>query len=174
MNEYFFLLADNLHLRPVMPEAHPFGPRLHPHMSGLEIASIKDPVIAYFDSGEGVLVDCLDRPAVLVSNALKRMIETRQEKTRFVPVQLYDTREKENPLYFLGVYPKVKCLSDKSEFHTTRTIKRAVLDKDAIPDVPVFQAEELSENRLIFRLDLAEAVLGAGLVGITFQGLEVL
>jgi hypothetical protein len=156
-----------------MPEAHPFGPRLHRLMSGLEIASIKSPVIAYFDSPEGILLDYLDSPAMLVSNALKRIIEARQEKTHFVPVQLYDIRENENPMYYLGVYPKVKCLSDESEFYTTRMIKRAVLAGEKIPNVPVFQAEEMLENRLIFRLDIAEAVLGAGLTGITFQDIEV-
>jgi hypothetical protein len=173
MSAYFFLMQDKTHLRPVMPEAHPFGPRLHHLMSGPEIASVKSPVIAYFDSREGILLDYLDRPAMLVSNALKRIIEAHQEKAHFVPVQLYDVWEKESPLYYLGVYPKVKCLSDKSEFYTTRMIKRAVLAGKKIPDVPVFQAEEMLENRLIFRLDIAEAVLGAGLTGIMFQDIEV-
>ena len=172
MSAYFFLIQDAEHPRPVLPEAHPFGPRLRPKMSRFEIASIKDPVIAYFDGEEGVLTDFLDRPATLVSDALKRIIAARQEKARFVPVQLYDIREKANPLYWLGVYPEVKCLSAESRFYPTRMIERAVLDEKKIPDVPVFRAEELIEDRLILRLDIAEAILGAGLVGIRFSDIE--
>jgi hypothetical protein len=52
-------------------------------------------------------------------------------------------------------------------------IKRAVLDEKMIPNVPVFRAKELLEDRLILRLDIAEAIFGAGLTGIRFSDIEI-
>jgi hypothetical protein len=91
------------------------------------------------------------------------------------PETIFRSRiSKDLDLVRFAVYSTVKyAISAESEFYETRMIKRAVLDKGRIPDIPVFRAEDLLENRLIFRLDIAEAVLGAGLSGIVFQDIEV-
>jgi hypothetical protein len=173
--KYFWLRQDTRNIRPVRLEAHPLAPKLYPQMTQLEIASVKDAVICYFDSdGGGAVLDILLQPTLLVSDMLKRIMLTYQTQLYFAPVQFYDVgrRGAGNPLYWLGVYPLLDCLSASGEFYPNGLMKRMVLSGDKIPDRAVFMPAGMLEKRLILRRDLAESVLRRNPAGIEFSEVE--
>jgi hypothetical protein len=175
MSEYFWLTLDDQKMKPIFPVLHPEGPELRPDMSQLEIASIRYGVVGYFNDEDGVITDILTQPAFLVSDGLKRLLTAYQRQAAFRAVQLYDIHQDSvnNPLYWIGIYPALPCLSAQSEFYPNGLVKRLVLDRARIPRRAFFQPADLLERRLIVRLDLAESIARRPFTGVKLVEVEV-
>jgi hypothetical protein len=174
MDKYFLLTQDTDHLSPILPKMHPAGVKLSANMSRLEIAMMRETAVGYFDANEGVALDLLLRPAMLVSDAVKQVMAAYQNKVIFRHVHLFGVFGKE-PLsmtYWIGAYPRVKCLSDRSEYFPNGMLKKPAPDSEKIPDCAFFTYEETQSPHLVMRMDLVESLLRRELTGLKFEEIE--
>lgn len=117
-------------------------------------------------------IDFIEKPVLLVSDNLKKILNKYDKKIFFKPVVLCDRKEEKQDLYWLMVLDSIDCLSPKSEFNKNGTIKRLIIDEKKIGNFKIFKVNEVMEDLVIIRLDVAESLLRRDFTGIKLKKVE--
>lgn len=119
-------------------------------------------------SRETVFTDIVTAPFLLVSEAVKEILEAYEPTIKYKEMVLLDTETPKYALYYLPVLDVVDCLSrEKTKFNLMGvTILEMALDRDKIPDKSIFKLVNDLESYILVRLDLAESLLRRDLLGI--------
>lgn len=122
-----------------------------------------------------VFTDIVDSPFLMVSELIKKVICMYQPETIFKEIILLDAVYEKSRRYFLPVFRKQHCLSEKSILNLDRSvIKQGILSRSKLNDQAVFRIGDVKNNYTVGRLDFVESILKRGAVGVglTELGME--
>ncbi len=119
-------------------------------------------------------IDFLEHPVPLVSDRVKQLMEKYEEGLFFKPVVLADPKQMRQDLYWVIIPNMVECLSSRSEFHKTGTIKHLIIDSKKVGGIHIFRIAESIEDQILVSLKVAESLLRHEFMGIGLKQVETL
>lgn len=138
-------------------------------MEKLEELERQFPVL---EKGEMVYTDLIEKPIMLISDAVKQLVEKYVPNMPFKAVVLTDMPKLMQTLYWLVIPPKVRCLSAQTEFHLDGTLKKLVIDEQLAAPYSFFQIEGIKEQFVVVNIELAESILRRDFRGIRLQKIQ--
>ncbi|ACA41077.1 serine protease [Lysinibacillus sphaericus] len=138
-------------------------------MEELEELERQFPVL---EKGEMVYTDLIEKPIMLLSDAVKQLVEKYEPQMPFKAVVLMDIPKVMQTLYWLVIPPKVPCLSAQTEFHLDGTLKKLVIDEHLAAPYPIFQIEGIKEHYIVVNIELAESILRRDFRGIRLRKIQ--
>lgn len=128
----------------------------------------KRELLGIWASSQTVFTDIVTAPFLLVSEAVKEIMEAYEPTIKYKEMVLLDRDTPKYALYYLPVLDIVDCLSrEKTKFNMMGvTILEMALDREKIPDKSIFKLVNGTANYILVRLDLAESLLRRDLLGI--------
>jgi len=138
-------------------------------MEELEELERQFPVL---EKGEMVYTDFIEKPIMLISDAVKQLVEKYVPNMPFKAVVLTDMPKLMQALYWLVIPPKVRCLSAQTEFHLDGTLKKLVIDEQLAAPYSFFQIEGIKEQFIVVNIELAESILRRDFRGIRLQKIQ--
>lgn len=142
-----------------------------------KIELLDDIKVAYFSGEEKEeIVDVLIDPVFMVSDNIKRLVNSYDENIEYKGLQIYskDENVKEYPLYWIPLLQEIDCLHYTSKFYPNGLIEDLVLDIDKIYNKHIFKIANIVEERIIISLKLSESILRRIPYGVNFTKVEVL
>lgn len=117
---------------------------------------------------ETIFTDIVTAPFLLVSEAVKEILEAYEPTLKYKEMVLLDTDTPKYALYYLPILDIIDCLSrEQTKFNAMGvTILEMAIDKDKVPDKSIFKLVNGTANYILVRLDLAESLLRRDLLGI--------
>lgn len=138
-------------------------------MEELEELERQFPVL---EKGEMVYTDFIEKPIMLISDAVKQLVEKYVPNMPFKAVVLTDMPKLMQTLYWLVIPPRVRCLSAQTEFHLDGTLKKLVIDEQLAAPYSFFQIEGIKEQFIVVNIELAESILRRDFRGIRLQKIQ--
>ncbi|WBF54501.1 serine protease [Lysinibacillus sp. JK80] len=138
-------------------------------MEELEELERQFPVL---EKGEVVYIDLIEKPIMLISDAVKQLVEKYVPNMPFKAVVLTDMPKLMQTLYWLVIPPRVRCLSAQTEFHLDGTLKKLVIDEQLAAPYSFFQIEGIKEQFIVVNIELAESILRRDFRGIRLQKIQ--
>lgn len=138
-------------------------------MEELEELERQFPVL---EKGEMVYTDLIEKPIMLISDAVKQLVEKYVPNMPFKAVVLTDMPKLMQTLYWLVIPPRVRCLSAQTEFHLDGTLKKLVIDEQLGAPYSFFQIEGIKEQFIVVNIELAESILRRDFRGIRLQKIQ--
>ncbi|KGR87811.1 hypothetical protein [Lysinibacillus boronitolerans] len=138
-------------------------------MEELEELERQFPVL---EKGEMVYTDLIEKPIMLISDAVKQLVEKYVPNMPFKAVVLTDMPKLMQTLYWLVIPPRVRCLSTQTEFHLDGTLKKLVIDEQLAAPYSFFQIEGIKEQFIVVNIELAESILRRDFRGIRLQKIQ--
>jgi len=133
---------------------------------------IKDFTVVYVEGKDKVIPDLIDRPVVLMSDPLKKVIEMYDDEALFKCTVLAHPAEEMQQTYWLLLVDRLDCLSDLTEYDPWGRPSRIVLDRNKAKGHAIFRIAGIDDPRLVINLDVAESILRRDLWGIVLEPLE--
>ncbi len=170
--KYFELKADPDLSNPIQMQK--IDTRIYKNgISKENFDAIKRLHIAYFDHSEQTeICDAIYEPALMVSDALRRVFVLYEPKMEFKGVQLFanDLEDNTAPLYWMPYIEPVVCLSTESKKYPNGMLEKLVLDRNAsIENRHIFRVAEILEYKIIVSLPVAESIIRRQMTGISFE-----
>lgn len=140
--------------------------------------SYKELSVYFFDyiEGETEITSILTSPIFLIDKKISDLFVLYQPNMQMKGIQLFSTdpdEKKKAVLYYLPDIPKIDCLSDKVRINPNGTINEILLNKDKVPEYPIFMLERIAEQKVIINEDVAESLLRRNLYGIGLKKIEI-
>jgi hypothetical protein len=126
------------------------------------------PNISFYQVDSSVItqhVDWLDRPRVIISDAMKLLLEKYNPRLRFKAIHCIDQAASLQTTYWIAEIPAVECISPHSQFHNNGTIKKLLLDDKKIKKEHIFMIANVVESYIVISLELAESILRRSMTG---------
>jgi hypothetical protein len=151
-----------------------------PHPEGMtrrqpgETPQAEDDLEQYFlkEQAETTEVDFLARPAPLVSDRLKQLLERLDQTCGFTPVVFCDLKHESQSLYWrLNPLP-LQCCVDL-EFNKDQTLQKLILNAALPVNLRMFKIDRVTDSLIFFNLIVVESILRRGLTGLKFTKIEV-
>lgn len=118
--------------------------------------------------------DILDRQLFLVSEKLKKLLEKYESFLEFKTMVLIDQENCKTIQYYLPIFDKIACLSEKSQLNLDKSvINKIILTESVIGDKSIFKIDGVTNTYIIIRLDIAESILRRDFKGITLTSVDV-
>ncbi|MEC0127799.1 hypothetical protein [Paenibacillus pabuli] len=133
---------------------------------------IKDFTVVYVEGKDRIIPDLIDRPVVLMSDPLKKVIEMYDDDALFKCVVLAHPAEEMQQTYWLLLVDRLECLSDLTEYDPWGRPSRIIIDRKMAKGHAVFRIAGIDDQRLVINLDIAESILRRDLWGISLEPLE--
>jgi hypothetical protein len=164
--EYFILTQDSRINGPRLPkELIDLVPRKI--TTTQKDKQVTEPLaFSLYDSQDWEYSAIIDRPVYLVNTGVKNILEKYDRNIKSTPVMFNDVEKMKQHLYWLTEIRAVDCVAEESVFNPDRTIRKLVLDKKKIRDIPVFRIGNILEEYVVVRLDVAESLLRREFYGI--------
>jgi hypothetical protein len=125
------------------------------------------------EQAEHVVVDFLARPAALVSDQLKQLLERLDKTCVFTPVVFCDLKHSSQLLYWrLNPLP-LQCRIDDLEFVPDRTLQKLTLNAAPPVNLRIFKIDRIADSLFFFNLIVVESILRRGLTGLKFTKVEL-
>lgn len=170
--EYFIMTQDRL-----LDEKMVLFDGLRAATRTLEVSreraqEIKDFTVVYVDGKDRVIPDLIDRPVVLMSDSLKKVIEMYDDDALFKCVVLVHAVEEVQQTYWLLLVDRLDCLSELTEYDPWGRPSRIVIDPKKAKGHAIFRIADIDDQRLVINLDIAESILRRDVWGITLEPVE--
>jgi hypothetical protein len=139
-----------------------------------ETPQAEDELKQYFlkEQTENTDVDFLVRPAPLVSDRLKQLLERLDKTCGFAPVVFCDLKHESQSLYWrLNPLP-LQCCVDL-EFANDQTLRKLTLNAALLVNLRVFKIDRIADSLIFFNLIVVESILRRGLTGLKFTKVEL-
>ncbi|MCW3791437.1 hypothetical protein OM416_07590 [Paenibacillus sp. LS1] len=134
---------------------------------------LKDLTVVFVHGENKIVPDFIDRPVVLVSDELKKVMEMHDDNIMFKCAVLTNVVEETQLTYWLILVDRLDCLSSLSEYDPWGRPTRIVIDKHKAAGHAVFRIAGIDDKRLIINLDVTESVLRRELWGMTLESIEI-
>jgi hypothetical protein len=139
-----------------------------------ETPQAEDELEQYFlkEQAKNSEVDFLARPAPLVSDRLKQLLERLDQTCGFTPVVFCDLKHSTQSLYWrLNPLP-IQCCIDQ-EFTNDQTLRKLLLNAALPVDLRIFKIDRIADSLIFCNLIVVESILRRGLTGLKFTKVEV-
>lgn len=141
-----------------------------------EMAKLPERTILFLEENPDTLFsDIIELPFLLVSKMFWDASKMYGVTVRGKEMVLLDGMNGFAEIYYMPLYPRHECLSEKTVFNNDHSaIRKMVLDKNKIRNVPpVFAVSEVEKDCLICRLDFIESILRRGAKGIKLTQVQI-
>ena len=133
----------------------------------------KESSSVYINSNENTIYpDLIQAPVLMVSDKLYKLFNNYENTIIYKLAVLTDMERCIQKVYRLMLTDIIDALSDKSTYLKNGWIDKIVLDTNKIGDYNIFQIKAGVSIYLVVSLDVAEAMLKRGFVGINFIEVE--
>lgn len=158
MRNYFLIREDEQFgnkIRPIPVEVR--GQSFHniPNVSYVQVDS----------TGNAQHLDWMDRPRVIISDAMKLLLDKYNSNLQFKIIHAIDQVNSMQTTYWFVEIPAVECTSAQCQLNNNGTIKELSLDYSQIQKHHIFTIEDISEPYVVISLELAESMLRRSMRG---------
>lgn len=133
--------------------------------------------VAYYLNRPNIEIpDFINMPPFILSDKYKDIFSLLEPSIEFKGIQLYPDDKEENtpmPTYWLPYLEKTACLHKDSEIYDIGTVKKLILQKEAVIGKDIVRPTGTIEDIWLLSLTAAEAVLRRKPFGIKFEIVEV-
>lgn len=133
--------------------------------------------VAYFSGREYEEVcDILLEPTFMISDQLRKLFALYDKSIQFKGVQIFPTADesRQYPLYWVPLFPTVKCFHESTKKNDNGMLKKLVLSQDKIGNRQIFRLPDLIEYKVIVSMPVAESILRRRMYGVGLQKVEVI
>lgn len=141
-----------------------------------EISKLPERTILLLEENSDTLFsDVIEIPFLLVSKMFWDVSKMYGVPAKGKEMVLLDGVNGFAEIYYMPVFPKYECLSDKTVFNNDHSmIRKLILDKNKIKNAPpAFTVSEVEKEYLICRLDFVESILRRGAKGMKLTELQI-
>ncbi|MCC3378820.1 hypothetical protein ACFQ5D_08375 [Paenibacillus farraposensis] len=135
--------------------------------------AIKDLTVVFVNGDEDhVCPDFIERPVLLVSDTLKKVISMYDEHVIFKCAVLTNIKMESQSTYWLMLVDRLDCLSDQTVFDKAGRIQHIVIDLEKARGHAVFRIKGIDETMLVINLEITESILRRELFGMKIEKVE--
>lgn len=118
-------------------------------------------------------IKILITPFFLVSEEIRECLELYEPLLGFKEIVLLDKKYKQAQEYFLPTLDEVDCLTEKCEYHRSRShLLYTQIDLNKVGDKSIFYLTGISHNYVVVRLDVAESMIRRGARGFLLEEID--
>ena len=165
--EYFIMRQDPR----VYNAAEPTGADISGlrHMTREEINAVSMPINLYIKNTKAAeFPDYIEKPLMLVSEKLKKIMSKYQKDVIFKTVILIEKGTNRQEIYYLISAPQIDCASGETTYDKRGNINDLVIDEKKIGGARIFFTGK-NEKLILVRLDAAESILRRDSNGVLFE-----
>jgi hypothetical protein len=118
-------------------------------------------------------VDFIEHPVPLVSDRLKQLLKSFDQRCVFTPAVLGDIKRGAQYLYWRLIPPAFYCRATDLEFTEDRTLRQVTLPVSLPAHLRVFKVERVAEEMIFINLIVLESMLRRGFTGFKFTRIEL-
>ena len=131
-----------------------------------ELPLIQDISVLFMEGNkDSIYPDVIETPVFLVSDRLKRLLESYDPAVFYRRVALNQVKEKKQRMYWLLLTEKTECLDERSEY--------IILERGAVGERRIFKVKGLMTPKILVHVDVAESIMRRDFDGILFRPVEV-
>lgn len=142
----------------------------------IDPGSVPKHQVAYFEYSPQVeICDVLFRPVLLVKSEIKKLWQFYEPHMKYKGVQVFanDTRINVAPMYWCPMIDSISCMDVGTQRYPDRSIKRLVLQFQAVQGRHIFQVAGLLERITVVSLPVAESMLKRSATGFQLQAVDL-
>ena len=172
---YFLLTQSEQLIKPLVVDG--LDPAYYPHnISDKDWERIPDVIVAYFQNSPACEPSVvLRQPTMLLENQLKELLVLYDPSIQCKAIQVFSNNieERLGYLYWVVKCQEADCLHEDTKVYPNGMVEEIILDKEKIPESPVFKVGSIAQNTLVISLPVAESILRRNWLGIGFKELNV-
>lgn len=107
-----------------------------------------------------IYIDVLFHPFFLISERVQKIISLYEPNLSYKEIIYLNQKMRRAETYYLPILPQIGCLTENSQFNLNHSkVTRASICEKEIGDTSIFQLNEIKDQQVIIRLDLAESLM---------------
>lgn len=131
----------------------------------------EESVLQFYVSGDADYIDYIGHPVSIVSEQLKEILDIYQAGLSWKLIVFADIQRMQQTRYWLANPPDLMCLSPLSEYHRDGTLRKIIVDENAVENHKIFKVQN-ANHHIIVDLDVAECILKFNLTGLKLQKVD--
>lgn len=125
-----------------------------------------------YESENLEFIDIISSPFLLVTDTCYRVIKMYQPYISSKKIVL--SNQTHNKMYHLPIIPRICCLTENSKISADgSSIHYCELEYEKIKHHGLFYIGDITENAIVFRLDVLESMLKRGVKGLVIKEIDI-
>ncbi|MDR2889264.1 MAG: hypothetical protein LBV33_05425 [Lachnospiraceae bacterium] len=120
-----------------------------------------------------IFPDIITFPCLMVSEEMHQILLRYDSRIPYRDVFFLESEKMIGKIYFIPFLPEMDCLTEDSILSPDRSrVEKGVVDTQKFWDRPIIEVSGVTNQCVAINLDLAEALIGEGMIGIGLRELE--